>query len=324
MNGIALGWGRPAWLDLGAAAGVIVAVALALAPAVAPWMAVTDMRLALPTATRPAGVPAPSPPGDPAAVLAMLSQDPVVRASGAIYQAAMLRPSRSGAAALASPFDDDPHARIQRAARVVDALLAAPRTAAVSEGASLDLEPAITQAASMAGVDAGFLRRTAVRESGLNPFAVAGASSARGLFQFVDQTWLTSVAKWGRRHGLAREATAVRFSPSGRAYVADPGVGRAILMLRYQPTYSARLAAELTAENAAVLSEGLGRPAGARELYAAHLLGPTGALRLIQAAEARPSTPAATLFPGAARRNPGLFYRAGAPRSVSELLLSLS
>jgi hypothetical protein len=34
--------------------------------------------------------------------------------------------------------------------------------------------------------------------------------------------------------------------------------------------------------------------------------------------------PAAWLFPMAAANNPRLFYRAGAPRSVSELLLALS
>jgi hypothetical protein len=80
----------------------------------------------------------------------------------------------------------------------------------------------------------------------------------------------------------------------------------------------------MAASNAYLLSQGLGRAPSGGELYAAHLLGPAGALRLIRVAYLRPSYPAAWLLPDAAAKNRGLFYRRGAPRSASELLLSLS
>jgi soluble lytic murein transglycosylase-like protein len=49
---------------------------------------------------------------------------------------------------------------------------------------------AIAQASDKTGVDFAFLLATAKRESSLNPKARAKTSSAKGLFQFLDQTWL--------------------------------------------------------------------------------------------------------------------------------------
>ena len=52
---------------------------------------------------------------------------------------------------------------------------------------------AIRQAASETGTDFDYLWRTAKRESGLDPSARASTSSATGLFQFTNQTWLSMV-----------------------------------------------------------------------------------------------------------------------------------
>ena len=49
----------------------------------------------------------------------------------------------------------------------------------------------------------GFLLKTATRESSLNPDAKAKSSSAAGLFQFIEQTWLGLVKSDGPRLGLA-------------------------------------------------------------------------------------------------------------------------
>ena len=63
-------------------------------------------------------------------------------------------------------------------------------------GLSAVVESAVRSAAGVTGVDFGFLLRTAKRESGFNPLAHAGSSSAAGLFQFVEQTWMpTSSAR---------------------------------------------------------------------------------------------------------------------------------
>ncbi len=50
------------------------------------------------------------------------------------------------------------------------------------------IQEAVQRAARATGVDFDFLMSTAKRESGYNPNAKAGGSSAAGLFQFVGQT----------------------------------------------------------------------------------------------------------------------------------------
>lgn len=174
---------------------------------------------------------------------------------------------------------------------------------------------AIARASQATGVDFSLLVETARRESALNPNARAGTSSATGLFQFIESTWLDMVRKHGAEHGLGAEANALR---SG----ADALTRRDILALRNDPEISARMAAELTRENAQTLQAQLGRPPSAGELYAAHVMGSGGALRLIAAAE-QGATSAAAIFPREAAANRGLFYTDGAPRSAQALLARL-
>lgn len=178
----------------------------------------------------------------------------------------------------------------------------------------------IGQGARLSGVSPAFLIAVARAESGLSTYARARASSAAGLFQFVDQTWLRTLRRYGPSFGLADEADAIRVGADGRARVADPLRREQILALRYDPEVSARLAGALTRENAVALRPALGRWPTAAELYAAHLLGPDQALVLLSAAQAAPSYPAPPLLPAAAAANHSLFYAGRAPRSVRELV----
>lgn len=171
---------------------------------------------------------------------------------------------------------------------------------------------AIQRAAEATGVDFSLLVETARRESALNPQARAGTSSATGLFQFIDSTWLDMVRRHGGQHGLGAQAAAL-------ANGADASTRRDILALRNDPEISARMAGELARENASALQARLGRAPKAGELYAAHVMGPNGAARLIEAA-GRGAPDAAALFPREALSNRGLFYASGQPRSAQGLL----
>ena len=64
---------------------------------------------------------------------------------------------------------------------------------------------AIHRAAASTGVDFSYLLGQARIESGFNPNARAKTSSATGLFQFIDQTWLGTVKQHGAKHRLVRE-----------------------------------------------------------------------------------------------------------------------
>ncbi len=192
----------------------------------------------------------------------------------------------------------------------------------VQPGRAAEAQAAIQRAASATGVDFSLLLETARRESALNPNARAGTSSATGLFQFIDSTWLDMVRRHGAEHGLGGYAQQIS-TRNGRAVVDDPQARQQILALRSDPEISARMAAELARENASFLQTRLGRAPSAGELYAAHVLGPSGAARLIEAS-ANGASNAAAIFPQEAAANRGLFYAQGAPVSASALLDRLS
>ncbi len=180
---------------------------------------------------------------------------------------------------------------------------------------------ALRRAAGATGADFQVLAETARRESSYNARAKAPTSSATGMFQFIESTWLDMVRRHGGAHGLGAAARQIS-DVDGRPRVADAATRKAILDLRYDPEISARMAGELARENASTLEARLGRAAKPGEIYAAHVLGPSGAGRLIEAA-ARGAPDASALFPREAAANAWLFNENGAPRSARSLLARL-
>ena len=66
-----------------------------------------------------------------------------------------------------------------------------------------NVRSAIAQASQATGIDFDYLLGQAQLESGLNPTARAGTSSATGLYQFIDQSWLGVVKQHGSDYGLS-------------------------------------------------------------------------------------------------------------------------
>lgn len=191
---------------------------------------------------------------------------------------------------------------------------------AISGGSGV--EAAIRRASASTGVDSDFLIRTAQRESAMNPNAKARTSSAAGLFQFIEQTWLATVKTHGAKHGYGQYADLI-YREDGRWKVAGSARG-VVLDLRYDAQAASVMAAELTAQNAAYLRGRTGREPGAGDLYAAHFLGPAGAARMMSAMDTQPGASAVAMFPEAARANRSIFWRDGRPATVAELSANLS
>jgi hypothetical protein len=192
------------------------------------------------------------------------------------------------------------------------------------EGIRGVVEAAIQRASQATGVDFSFLMKTAHRESGLNPAAKSGASSAAGLFQFVGQTWLSTLKQHGAKHGYARYAELIEKGSDGRYHVPGDEARRAVMDLRLDPHAASMMAGELTSDSAAYLKGRTGRSPTAGELYAAHFLGPQGSARLIEAAQKQPGATAAHLFPDAAHANKAIFYRDGRAATVGEVYANLT
>ena len=192
------------------------------------------------------------------------------------------------------------------------------------EAASFSPRRVIERAARETGADFDFLLRTAARESSFDPSAQASTSSAAGLFQFIEQTWLGMLDRHGDKHGYGALAEAVEQGVNGRFTISDPAVREQALNLRFDPRAASVMAGELAAENASVLRGAIGREATSGELYAAHFLGAQGAAALINAAEADPGQRADALFPQAAASNRPVFFQEGRALSAASLLARLT
>ena len=71
---------------------------------------------------------------------------------------------------------------------------------------------ALQSASKRTGVEFDYLLKTAMRESSLDCQAKSRTSSACGLFQFTEQSWLGTMKKHGAALGLGTEAAAIEQS----------------------------------------------------------------------------------------------------------------
>jgi hypothetical protein len=183
-----------------------------------------------------------------------------------------------------------------------------------------DVVAALQRASAATGTDFNYLLNTAMRESSLKPTAQARTSSAAGLFQFVEQTWLGTVKEHGAKFGLGAAADAITKGSDGRYHTSNQADRTAILALRKDPQTAAYMAGAFSADQRAKLQSGLGRDVCGGELYAAHFLGSDAACRLIQMAENTPSASAAKAFPAAAGANRSVFYNSdGTSKTVAQV-----
>jgi hypothetical protein len=182
---------------------------------------------------------------------------------------------------------------------------------------------AIRNASSRSGMPFDVMLASASLESGLNPSAQAGTSSATGLFQFIDQTWLDAVRQYGPQHGLSADAALI-VRRDGQLTVNDPNARQRILDLRKNPEIASEIAGDHLRAISEKLGLTLGRPPDATEIYLGHLLGGGGASQLLQAARTSPNQAASDLLPAAAGANQTLFNSPdGTPYTVSQFLAHL-
>lgn len=190
-----------------------------------------------------------------------------------------------------------------------------PQSIAFPSAARPDVRGAIARAAQATGVDFNYLLAQAKIESSLNPAARAPTSSAAGLFQFTNGTWLRTLDKHAANHGLDWVGQAI---DDGR--ITDPSQRARIMAMRFDPSASALMAAELANDNKADLAARLGREPDLAELYLAHFLGSAGAGNFLTALAANPNQSAANILPQAAAANRGIFYGANGARSLAEVM----
>lgn len=187
--------------------------------------------------------------------------------------------------------------------------------AALTQRAGPQVTAAIKQASAKTGVDFAYMMEKAAAESSFDTDAKARTSSAKGLYQFIESTWLQMVNRYGDKHGLGEYADQI----SAQNKVADPALRREILALRDDPEIASLMAGEFAAENKRTLMNNGIKDAdiGPTELYLAHFLGAGAASEFIKGMQENPLTPAADIFPRAAKANKNVFYNANTQQAKS-------
>ena len=170
-----------------------------------------------------------------------------------------------------------------------------------------ELVKTMVDASFLAGVDPRLLMAIADKESSFIVRARASTSSATGLFQFIETTWLRAIRDHGPRFGLAQEAALVEIGEAG-ANIPDERERERILNMRNDPLLSTLMAASMLRMEQEKLAERLGRSITDADVYLVHFLGPAGAQKFLSVLAEKPKTPAARLLPKAAKANRPIFF----------------
>lgn len=198
-----------------------------------------------------------------------------------------------------------------------DALRASPRLAADAEPPEhfaigdvkvpRRLIETVVRAAEVAEVDPVYMLALADKESRFSAEAKAGTSSAEGLFQFVNQTWLEMMRSHGAKYGY--EAAARAIEPArGELTIANDVMREFVLGLRRDAYLSALMAAEMLKRDRAKVERRLGRDLSRSEFYLIHFLGAASAGKLMAIVNGQPKQSAPKTFPQAAKANKALFF----------------
>lgn len=145
------------------------------------------------------------------------------------------------------------------------------------------------------GVDVKLLAAIAASESSFRAKATpGGTNSAKGLFQFTDDTWGDVVAKYGHLYGITQEVSP--FDPKANTIMAAMHLKNA----------SKRV---------------FGEDVEPVKVYLIHFLGPTGAKRFVQTPSHKV---AAKHMPAAAKRNKEIFFNEkNKPKTFKEVYATL-
>jgi hypothetical protein len=169
------------------------------------------------------------------------------------------------------------------------------------------LAETVVRAAQVTGVDPAYMMALADKESSLLPDNKARTSSAEGLFQFVEGTWLEVLRRYGPKHGYAAEAESIQVV-EGRPAVSDGNERERILRLRRDPYLSALMAGEMITTHRQILAGKVARDPSFAELYMGHFLGVNGASRFMALLSDKPRKSASKASPHAGKANHALFF----------------
>jgi peptidoglycan hydrolase-like protein with peptidoglycan-binding domain len=207
---------------------------------------------------------------------------------------------------------------------LVETLARRAREDAVRLDISSEVLAAIQLGHMRTGVAFSYLAELAAVESRFDPTTRSASSTATGLYQFTEDTWLQMVRAHGEKYALSDYVTQIEYVPNGagggRLAVRDPEWHQPLLDLRYSARISALMAAEFARDNERKLASALDREIEPTDLYFAHFLGVADAIAFLSLLQVMPDQIAGKLFPEAATANGAIFHPPGEKaRTVAEV-----
>jgi len=172
---------------------------------------------------------------------------------------------------------------------------------------SRSLVETVIRAAEDTEVDPLYMLALADKESSFSAEAKAGTSSAEGLFQFVNSTWLEMIRSHGAKYGYEAAAAAVE-TVKGELTIANDVMREWVLGLRRDAYLSAVMAGEMLKRDRARVERRIGRDLLRSEYYLIHLLGAASAGKLMEIVGGKREQSAPRTFPQAAKANKNLFF----------------
>lgn len=171
---------------------------------------------------------------------------------------------------------------------------------------------AIRLASLRTGADFGYMMELSSAESRFDHEIQASTSSATGLYQFTEDTWLQTINRYGHKYGMNQLADQMEntFDMNGLLVgrVENPFIRTSAFSLRSDAHLAALMSAEFQLRNKFLIECAVGRPTNRTELYLAHFLGARGAGQFLLRMRDNPSGNAARVFPQAAEANRAVFY----------------
>lgn len=181
-----------------------------------------------------------------------------------------------------------------------------------SYGVTTTAAAAIRLGSLRTGVDFEYMMELSSAESNFDHNITASTSSATGLFQFTEDTWLQSIRRYGVWYGMEPLAMQMNntFDMNGLLVgrVENPFIRTTSFDLRTQPHIMSLLAAEFQVRNQFRITCVIPRPLTRTEMYLGHFLGAEGAITFMQNRARTPNAQAARAFPQQAEANRAVFY----------------
>lgn len=123
------------------------------------------------------------------------------------------------------------------------------------------------------GVPEVYSRALFQQEGGGNPDARNARSTATGVTQFIEGTWLQVLHDYGEQYGLPREMIdQIERNPRGGWRVRSADAREHLLALRFNPRWNALMSGHYANQEVEDMARRAGRPVSVQEAYLAHFM----------------------------------------------------